>query len=200
MPEHYFSKKPQSKHSPKRWDYQLRGKEYQFITDAGVFSKDRVDYGSCLLIEQFDEPDAEGNFLDLGCGYGPMGISLANEYPNRHVILADVNERAICLAQKNANTNQVFNIEVVQSNRLSNLTNLSFAAIVTNPPIRAGKQIVHKMFEEAYEALTYQGALWVVIQKKQGAPSAKKKIESLFGEVKTVAKSKGYYLFRAIKV
>jgi 16S rRNA (guanine1207-N2)-methyltransferase len=200
MPEHYFSKKPQSKHSPKRWNYQLRGKEYEFMTDAGVFSRDRVDYGSCLLIEQFNEPDASGNLLDLGCGYGPIGISLANDYPNRHVVLADVNERAVYLAQENAKLNLISNIEVVQSDRFSNLANRSFAAIVTNPPVRAGKKIVHEMFEEAYAALVHQGALWVVIQKKQGAPSAKEKMISLFGEVETVAKSKGYYLFRAIKV
>src|SRR5699024_10516848 len=129
MPEHYFSKKPQSKHSPKRWNYQLRGKEYEFMTDAGVFSRDRVDYGSCLLIEQFNEPDASGNLLDLGCGYGPIGISLANDYPNRHVVLADVNERAVYLAQENAKLNLISNIEVVQSDRFSNLANRPFAAI-----------------------------------------------------------------------
>lgn len=200
MPEHYFSKQPQSKHSPITWNYLLRGKEYTFTTDAGVFSRDRVDFGSRLLIEQFKEPSVNGDFLDLGCGYGPIGIALANDFPNRNVVLADINERAVHLAQMNAESNRVSNVEVVQSDRFSNLTDRSFASVVTNPPIRAGKKIVHEMFEEAYRALVQNGTLWVVIQKKQGAPSAKEKIKYLFKEVETVAKSKGYYLFRAVKI
>lgn len=81
MSEHYFSNKPQSKTLPKTWTYQLRGKEYTFTSDVGVFSKNEVDFGSRLLIEQFQEPAVSGDLLDLGCGYGPIGIALAGSFP-----------------------------------------------------------------------------------------------------------------------
>lgn len=114
--------------------------------------------------------------------------------------MVDVNERALALAVKNAGVNNQTNTEVVRSDRLSGLSGRKFAAILTNPPIRAGKQVVHQMFEDAKEALLADGQLWVVIQKKQGAPSAMDKIEALFGNVDVVAKSKGYYILRALNV
>ncbi|SER02099.1 16S rRNA m(2)G 1207 methyltransferase [Virgibacillus subterraneus] len=197
MSEHYFSQNPQSKSSPKKWIYQLRGKVYTFESDYGVFSKNEVDYGSRLLIEQFRPPSITGEFLDLGCGYGPIGITLADCYQDRNIILTDINERAINLAQQNADHNNVVNVEFVQSDRLSNLTNRSFAAILTNPPIRAGKKVVHQMFEDSKNALLQHGQLWVVIQKKQGAPSAKEKLSDLFGNVEVVVRSKGYFILRA---
>jgi len=200
MPEHYFSKQPHSKSSPKTWKYQLRGTEFLFTSDTGVFSKNEVDFGSKLLIEQFVEPQVSGDILDLGCGYGPIGISLAKSFPRRHVVMSDVNERAVSLAKENADNNHITNIEIIQSDRFSNLSDRSFASVVTNPPIRAGKQIVHQMFEDAQVALIENGSLWVVIQKKQGAPSAKEKLKNLFGDVETISKSKGYYVFRAVNV
>lgn len=198
MSEHYFSQKPQSKSSPKTWSYQLRKKTYTFTSDYGVFSKNEVDYGSRLLISQFAESQIPGKILDLGCGYGPIGIAIADTYPDRDVVLADVNERAIELAEKNAEQNKVQNIETVKSDRFSNLTSYSFASIVTNPPIRAGKKVVHAMIEESKPALDKGGELWVVIQKKQGAPSAKDKMMKVFGNVEVVAKDKGYFLLKAV--
>ncbi|WP_087975034.1 class I SAM-dependent methyltransferase [Oceanobacillus rekensis] len=200
MSEHYFSNKPQSKTSPRTWTYQLRGQEYTFTSDVGVFSKNEVDFGSKLLIEHFQEPDISGELLDLGCGYGPIGISLAGSFKDRTVVMADVNERALALAEKNSSGNKLDNTIVIQSDRFSNLGDKSFAAILTNPPIRAGKKVVHQMFEESLGALRPNGELWVVIQKKQGAPSAIKKIEELFENVEVVTKNKGYYILRALKI
>lgn len=200
MSEHYFSQKPQTKSSPKTWKYQLRNNIYTFTSDTNVFSKNQVDFGSRVLIEAFEEPAASGDFLDLGCGYGPIGIALAGSFTGRHVVLADVNERATTLAVKNAKENALSNVEIVKSDRFSKLEGRRFAAVITNPPIRAGKQVVHGMFEDAKEALVENGELWVVIQKKQGAPSAKKKIEELFGNVEVVTKEKGYYILKAINV
>lgn len=199
MSEHYFSNKPQTKSSPKTWKYHLRNKEYTFTSDSNVFSKQRVDFGSRLLIETFESPSVSGDFLDLGCGYGPIGIALAGSF-ERQVVLSDVNERALSLALENAKKNQLKNIEVVNSDRFSNLGGRKFAAVITNPPIRVGKQVVHAMFEESKQALVEGGELWVVIQKKQGAPSAKKKIEELYGNVEVVAKEKGYYILKAVNV
>ncbi|WP_404450856.1 class I SAM-dependent methyltransferase [Virgibacillus necropolis] len=200
MSEHYFSQQPQSKSSPKTWSYRLREKEYTFTSDYGVFSKNEIDYGSRLLITQFTESKVSGSVLDLGCGYGPIGITIANTYPNRNVVLADVNERAIQLAEQNAKQNKVRNVECIKSDRFSNLVNHTFASIVTNPPIRAGKNVVHAMIEESKPSLDKNGELWVVIQKKQGAPSAKEKIFNVFGNVEVVAKDKGYFLLKAINV
>lgn len=198
MSEHYFSKNPQSKSEPKTWNYTLRGREYSFMSDVGVFSKNEVDFGSRLLIEQFEVPDISGDILDLGCGYGPIGIVLADQYPDRSVTMVDINERALELASENALKNRVEEVEVIQSDGFSCLGNRSFAAVVTNPPIRAGKKVVHKMFEESKQALLSRGELWVVIQKKQGAPSAKDKLESLFGNVEVVYRSKGYFILKAL--
>lgn len=197
MSEHYFSKNPQSKSELKTWNYTLRGKEYSFTSDVGVFSKNEVDFGTRLIIEHFKAPAIAGDILDLGCGYGPIGVALADENQDRKVTMVDVNERALELARENAVRNNIENIEVIQSDGLSRLNHCSFAAIVTNPPIRAGKKVVHRMFEESKQALLRHGELWVVIQKKQGAPSAKEKLESLFGHVEVVFRSKGYFILKA---
>ncbi|MFC4559679.1 class I SAM-dependent methyltransferase [Virgibacillus kekensis] len=200
MSEHYFSQKPHSKSSPKKWSYQLRDRDYTFESDYGVFSKDEVDFGTRLLVEQFRLPEIEGDLLDLGCGYGPIGVTLADCFPDRNVVMADINERAVSLAKQNAKHNDATNVEIVQSNRFSAISERSFAAILTNPPIRAGKKTVHQMFEESKDALLQGGELWVVIQKKQGAPSAMEKLNDLFGGVETVARSKGYYILRSANV
>ncbi|OZU87237.1 16S rRNA methyltransferase [Virgibacillus indicus] len=199
MSEHYFSQKPQSKSSPKKWNYQLRGKVYTFASDVGVFSKDEVDFGSRLLIEQFRAPEIAGDFLDLGCGYGPVGIALADHFQDRMVMMVDVNERALSLAKQNAEHNQVENVEIAESDGLSNTGNRKFAAVITNPPIRAGKKVVHRMFEDSRDALMENGELWVVIQKKQGAPSAKEKLKELFGNAEVSARDKGYFILKATK-
>ncbi|TRM11160.1 class I SAM-dependent methyltransferase [Lentibacillus cibarius] len=197
MADHYFSHNPQSKSSPKKWNYLLRGKNYTFTSDHGVFSRNEVDYGSKLLLEHFEEPDIAGDFLDLGCGYGPIGIAVADSFRDRHVVMSDVNERAITLARKNAACNHIENVEIVLSDRLGNLSNRQFASILINPPIRAGKKVVHQMFEDSRNALLQHGRLWVVIQKKQGASSAMQRLEDLFEGVKVATRSKGYYVLVA---
>lgn len=197
MSEHYFSQKPQSKSLPKTWNYELRGKNFAFTSDVGVFSKNEVDFGTRLLIESFNPPEIPGDILDLGCGYGPIGMAIANLLPDRQVVMVDVNERALALAESNAAHNHIQNVELIQSDQFTNLANRKFAAILTNPPIRAGKKVVHGMFEGSKSRLRQGGELWVVIQKKQGAPSAIEKLEALFGNCETVTKSKGYYILRA---
>ncbi|WP_077623955.1 class I SAM-dependent methyltransferase [Sediminibacillus massiliensis] len=199
MSDHYYSNQPQSQSNPVTWEYELKGNHFSFTTDHGVFSRNEVDFGSRTLIEAFVDPGTEGKLLDLGCGYGPVGLSLAKAYPHRQVVLSDVNERALGLAELNAEQNQITNVEFKISDRLESLQNEKFSAILTNPPIRAGKKVVHQMFEQSYEALSSEGELWVVIQKKQGAPSAQKKMEELFGNCETVLKNKGYYIFRSVK-
>jgi len=200
MSEHYFSENPHSKSSPKNWKFNIKGKEYRFNSDAGVFSKSTVDFGSQLLIETFTLPSAGGDLLDLGCGYGPVGISLAKEFSERHVIMSDVNGRAVELAKKNATDNAVQNVEIIQSDSFENLVGRSFASILLNPPIRAGKKLIYEMFELAEDSLVSGGDFWIVIQKKQGAASAKQKMEELFGNAEVIAKNKGYQILKSTKV
>ncbi|WP_082235780.1 class I SAM-dependent methyltransferase [Halobacillus massiliensis] len=200
MSEHYYSKRTEAESDERTWSFTLRENKLDFTTDHAVFSKSEVDFGSRVLIEAFTFNDVEGPILDLGCGYGPIGLSLARERRDRQIVMVDVNERALELAKKNARQNGIENVTIKESDRFSNLEGEAFASILTNPPIRAGKKVVHAMFEEAWEALQTNGELWVVIQKKQGAPSAKDKLEELFGEVEIVTKNKGYYILRAEKV
>jgi len=201
LTNHYYSKNPNIESDPKYWDFTLRDRTFRFKTDNGVFSKKEVDFGSRLLIETFSLPaGVEGDLLDVGCGYGPIGLSIAHAYPDTKVEMVDVNERAIQLAQENAALNQISNVNIHESNIFSSVTHTSFAAVLTNPPIRAGKQVVHEIFEKSYEHLVPGGELWVVIQKKQGAPSAMEKMESLFGNVDVVAKKKGYFILMSKKI
>lgn len=144
-------------------------------------------------------PDVKGQVLDVGCGYGPIGLSIAKEFNDRIVHMVDVNERALELAKENASINHITNINIYESDRLVNVKGDQFAAILTNPPIRAGKQTVHDIFEQSHEHLVPNGELWVVIQKKQGAPSTLEKLKTLFSDVETVDKSKGYFIIKAKK-
>ena len=199
MSEHYYSRTQKVESDPKFWDFMLKNNVFRFKTDNGVFSKREVDFGSRLLIESFEMPQTEGFVLDVGCGYGPIGLSIAKQYHDRVVHMVDVNERAIQLSKENAALNKIENVKVYESDRLINVKEMNFAAILTNPPIRAGKQTVHDIFEQSYNHLVSNGELWVVIQKKQGAPSAIEKLKTLFSEVETIDKSKGYFIVKAIK-
>lgn len=200
MSEHYYSRTQKVESDPKYWDFTLRDFRFRFKTDNGVFSKREVDFGSQLLIETFTLPEVEGPILDVGCGYGPIGLSIAKLDQQRFVHMVDVNERALLLAKENAELNQISNVKIYESDRLQNVTEGNFAAILTNPPIRAGKKVVHEIFEQSYDHLKENGELWVVIQKKQGAPSAIEKLKELFSEVETVDKEKGYFIIKSKKV
>ncbi|NWO08731.1 MAG: class I SAM-dependent methyltransferase [Alteromonadaceae bacterium] len=199
MSEQYFANKPQSKSNPKTWSYNLRGQTFQFVSDVGVFSKNEVDFGSRVLIHAFQQPNLSGDIIDLGCGYGPIGLSIAKAFPDRHIILSDINERAVELAEQNAVKNNVKNVSFYLGDRLEAIPERNYAAILINPPIRAGKQTVHQMFEDSHAVLPDRGELWIVIQKKQGAPSAIKKLNKHFRSVEIIEKNKGYFIIKAIK-
>ncbi|MDE3840589.1 16S rRNA methyltransferase [Bacillus methanolicus] len=199
MSDHYYSRTQNVASDPVYWDYKLRNHIFRFKTDNGVFSKREVDFGSRLLIETFALPEVEGNVLDVGCGYGPIGLSIAKSFETISVHMVDVNERALALAKENALLNKIDNVVIYESDRLTGVKEHNFASIVTNPPIRAGKKIVHDIFEQSVSHLKPGGELWVVIQKKQGAPSAIDKLNEIFDEVGIVEKKKGYFVIRAKK-
>ncbi|MBM7663372.1 16S rRNA (guanine1207-N2)-methyltransferase [Bacillus mesophilus] len=197
MSEHYYSRNPSVESNQQNFNYTLRGHSLRFTTDQGVFSKGDIDFGSRLLIDSIHLADVEGRILDVGCGYGPIGLTMAKEYPDRIVDMVDVNERALSLAEKNAQSNDITNVEIYYSNALQNVEQSSYAMIITNPPIRAGKKVVHEIFEEGFSRLVKGGELWIVIQKKQGAPSAIEKLKTLTEDVEIVMKSKGYFIIKA---
>ncbi|HCG75197.1 MULTISPECIES: class I SAM-dependent methyltransferase [Staphylococcus] len=199
---HYYDENPEVKSNQKKISYHFDKTRLEFTTDAGVFSKDKVDFGSDLLIQTFlkEHPPGPSKYIaDVGCGYGPIGLTIAKISPHHQLSLLDVNNRALALAEINKTKNQIENAEIIESDCLSAVDNQRFDYVLTNPPIRAGKDIVHRIFEEAYEKLKAQGELYVVIQKKQGMPSAKKKMEALFNNVEVVNKSKGYYILKSSK-
>ena len=201
MSNHYYTKNPETESKEASWTFPLRGREFRFISDSGVFSKKTVDFGSRLLIETFRlNEEVAGDILDVGCGYGPMGVALAYAYPTRLVEMVDVNERAMSLARRNAEANNIRNVKVYESNTYDQVPEeRQFAAIVSNPPIRAGKQVVHRILSEAYVHLLPGGTLTVVIQKKQGAPSAEQKMLDVFGNVAVIARDKGYWIIQSVK-
>ena len=191
----YFAENPDAKHDIHELNVELLGQRLTFLTDAGVFSKKMIDYGSRVLLSALDFEDGE-RVLDVGCGYGPLGLTLAKAQ-GVTATMVDINQRALDLAQKNAERNQV-SAHIFQSNVYEKVSGI-FDHIISNPPIRAGKQVVHEVISGSYEHLTEGGDLTLVIQKKQGAPSAKSKMEVIFGNCEIVKKDKGYYILRSEK-
>ena len=195
MTKMYFAENPDAKHDIHELNVELLGQRLTFLTDAGVFSKKMIDYGSRVLLSVLDFEAGE-RVLDVGCGYGPLGLSLAKAQGVAATML-DINQRALDLAQKNAERNQV-SAHIFQSNVYEKVNGI-FDHIISNPPIRAGKQVVHEVISGSYEHLTEGGDLTLVIQKKQGAPSAKSKMEAVFSNCEIVKKDKGYYILRSEK-
>lgn len=199
MSDHYYSEKPHSELKTEKIHCTIRNHSFVFTTGSGVFSKKSIDFGTRLLIETFAEPSIEGPILDLGCGYGPIGITLANEFDQRSVIMCDINERAVALTKENIAQNNIENAQVIQSDGFSNIKEKNFAVIITNPPIRTGKKMVYGMLEKSKEHLRENGELWLVVQKKQGAPSMISFLETIFSIVEVINRKKGYHIVRAIK-
>lgn len=199
MANHYYTNQPTVAHDEKEFTFTLRGRAFRFTSDAGVFSKERIDFGSVLLIEEMQIAEND-HVLDMGCGYGPIGITAATLATQGRVWMVDVNERAVSLARRNIQRNGIENAEVVVSDLFAGLDkDQRFDVILTNPPIRVGKQTVHQILEDSYSYLNSGGSLWVVIQKKQGGPSAFAKLEEVFDQVEKVTQDKGYWIIKATR-
>lgn len=195
--EHYFTNNEALDHHYETLQYTLKDCPMSFRTDNGVFSKTMIDYGSRVLLDAIDQ--CEGDILDVGCGYGTIGLTLAKAF-DIHVDMIDVNERALDLCRYNALHNGVIDdVTIFQSSCYDDVTKQDYNMIVTNPPIRAGKAIVHTILAEAYTHLKDGGELFCVIQKKQGAKSAQNKMKEVFGQCDIVKKDKGYYILHSQK-
>ena len=191
----YYAENPDAAHDIHELRVELLGQKMTFLTDAGVFSKKLGDFGSQLLLKCLEVNEGE-TVLDVGCGYGPLGLSLAKVY-GVQATMVDINNRALDLARQNAERNKV-EAAIFQSNIYEQVEG-EFDHVISNPPIRAGKQVVHEIIEKSRDFLNDGGDLTIVIQKKQGAPSAKSKMEDVFGNCEIIKKDKGYYILRSVK-
>lgn len=191
MSDMYFAPFPASVSRPERFETVFEGVSLAFWTDAGVFSRGEIDRGSETLLKALPK-DLSGRILDLGCGWGLIGTVIGKTRGNARVVLCDVNERAVELSRRNLKENGVDG-EAVLSDGFASLEG-TFDAVVTNPPIRAGKSVIYRLFKEAADRLSPEGRLYLVIRKQQGAESALKYLNTIFHEAKAVDKSGGFWV------
>ncbi len=197
MANQYFENNPNLKTEIKKIEYFYKQNKITLFADCGVFSKSKIDFGSNLLLKTIELENVK-KVLDVGCGYGIIGLTISKVKPEILVTMVDVNLRAIALCEKAIEYNEIKNAKVFESNVYQNV-NDTYDLIVTNPPIRAGKNIVHRILLDGINHLNKGGSLWCVIQKKQGAPSALKALETVYKEVEVVANDKGYWIIKAVK-
>lgn len=194
--KHYFTDNTDLKSEQSQFIFRFHKYDLLFTSDNGVFSKSMIDYGSRVLLDNIEITN-EKTLLDVGCGYGIFGICLNKVYSHLNVDMVDVNDRALELAKLNAKNNNI-HANIYKSFIYENVQG-SYDVIVTNPPVRAGKEVVTTILQESIEHLNENGSLWVILQKKQGAPSTKKKMEEVFGNCEIVKRDKGYYLLHSVK-
>lgn len=194
---HYFENDESVISEPATITYDFQGKHLIYTTDHGVFSRQRLDFGSRVLMDSIDIGNAK-SMLDVGCGYGTMGIALKSVHEDLQVLMTDVNKRAISLAKENIKCNNLEGIDVIESDVYENVHD-TCDLVISNPPIRAGKKVVSAIISGSYDHLNKGGRLVIVIQKKQGAPSAKKLMEDIFGNATVINREKGYYILQSYK-
>jgi 16S rRNA (guanine1207-N2)-methyltransferase len=191
--EHYFTNNENLKSEIR--DIKFTFDEYNFVfkSDNGVFSKNKIDYASLFLVKTFLASNKKNinNILDIGCGYGFIGITLS-KILNTHVDMCDINKRAIHLCKMNININKV-DAEAFISDVYENVSN-TYDLIITNPPIRAGKEIVMSFLKDGMKKMSNDGELWFIISKDQGAKSIQKELENYY-KLEIIDKSKGFVVF-----
>ena len=191
----YFENDNKIKSERKIVKFTIFDKEFQVYTDNGVFAKDKFDYGTRLLLENFNCQIDGAKILDLGCGYGPVGIVLKTKYPDSVIDMVDVNLRAVKLAKDNVKLNNL-DCNVMVSDVYEAVKDKKYDYIITNPPIRAGKDIIRKFLIGALDRLELGGELWFVMRKDHGVKSILKEMDDKF-VTEIVEKDKGFYIVKA---
>ena len=188
---HYFSEKPNSSSNERLIEATLRNKKFIFKTDSGIFSPKKVDKGTKILIEAL-KLDKNDNVLDVGCGYGAIGIAIADVVNS--ITMTDINRRALKLAEENLKINNLNNknISIVQGNIYEGVNDKKYTKIISNPPIKAGKEVIHKIIKDGKELLQDNGSIWAVIQTKHGAKSLTRYMEEVFNNVEIITIKGGY--------
>jgi len=200
MSEHYYVRRPKSKPSLGIVRTYFRGRLFEFLTASGVFSRTRIDPGTRLLVESMVLPE-KGLVLDLGCGYGPVGIAVAAFNPSLQVVMTDVNERAVWLARENAKRNGVENVEVRQGFLYEPVGDMKFEVVLSNPPITAGMKTVLPIIAQAPQHLAEGGTLQIVVRSKVSGKRLTNIMNETFGNVDVLARKSGYRVLisKAIK-
>ena len=197
-PEHYFSSSPGSELKTRTVTVRLAGHDREVTTANGVFSPERLDPGTSVLLSNVPSPPPGGDLLDLGCGWGPIALSLALESPHATVWAVDVNERALDLVRANAAKLSIANINAVTPENVP--SDVRFRTIWSNPPIRVGKNELHAMLEHWLPRLADDSDGWLVVQRNLGSDSLHRWLQSTFPEEFSfvrAATSKGYRVLRA---
>jgi len=194
----YFAKSPGAPSRRREVDARLRGRSWTFLTDRGVFAREGVDPGTQLLIEAM-RVEAGDRVLDLGCGYGPIGLVAATFALRGRVVMVDVNERAVALARENAARAGLENVEVYQGDGTAPVRGRTFDVVAMNPPIRAGRDTVRRLLRESRDTLRPGGRFYLVARTAQGAKTLVREIEGLFTPVREIARGGGYRVYEAIK-
>lgn len=190
---HYFTN-DEIKSNEKIYVTKINDIELKFYTDNGVFSKNKLDFGTRTLLENLEIDRFKGKILDFGCGIGPIGIYLSLKTKEK-IDMIDINKRSISLAIKNSKLNNA-NTNIFESNIYEKI-NKKYDFIVSNPPIRVGNKVLYKILFEAKEHLNENGELWIVINKDQGAKTITKNLEQFY-DVTIVEKNKGFYVIKAV--
>jgi 16S rRNA (guanine1207-N2)-methyltransferase len=196
-PEHYYSAKPQSEERKGLIQTRLRGEPFEFVTAASVFSKRRIDTGTRLLIESMILP-TQGNVLDVGCGYGAVGIAAAALNPKLRVTMTDVNVRAVRLARENIERNHVANAEVKWGFLYEPVEGSAFNVVLSNPPVSAGMDTVKAIITEAPKIMAAGATLQMVVRSKI-AGKLPEVFEDTLGNCGVLARESGYRVLTAEK-
>ena len=191
---HYFTNEENLKSEIEKVIAEINGILFYFYTDNGVFSKGELDFGTELLLKNFkyDNPSNK-TLLDIGCGCGPIGIYAS--HLGFAVDMSDVNKRAIHLSKMSLKE-QNLNANVFESDAYKNITN-KYDYIVSNPPIRVGKEKLYEIVMNAKEHLKDGGSLWIVVRKQQGAESMIRDMKNVYKTVEVIAKKKGFFIIKA---
>jgi 16S rRNA (guanine1207-N2)-methyltransferase len=196
--DHYFSPNPESELRRRTITATLAGRELSLTTASGVFSPERVDPGTAVLLAGTPRPPAVGDLLDVGCGWGPITLSLALSSPDATVWAVDVNERVLDLVRENARAAGLVNVNAVTPDGVPD--HLRFATIWSNPPIRVGKEVLHGLLETWLPRLEPGSDAWLVVQKNLGADSLQAWMNTTMAgtvAVERTSTSKGYRVLRA---
>jgi len=196
---HYYDLDPSLRSKERVIEFEIKGTKVTLFTDNGVFSKSKLDEGSRIMLDTLLPLHLTGKILDIGAGYGPIGLTIAISSNTASVTLADINPRAVALCMKNAEFLGLSQrVTCLQSDVFSSIEG-PFDSIVCNPPIRAGKKVTYAIYEGAYQHLTYGGTFSFVIRKAQGASSASQYVKEVFGNITLLARHKGYHIYKAEK-